>query len=304
MADKTKIASRSLFRTAGHCYALRIACAALGLLLLAGCSVQPGHDDGQRPNTVLVLGSLHGYMLAHPHYSLPVFVAAIERFRPDVILTEVRVGHPGPLEGSIDGGIEQTLVYAMGDLRGYAVVPADWFDDDFVAAMMKDDPVRRPEIEAALASVRTQYQEVIAGGSFEALQGESTQTLVRKLYKLEDLDGGGLMARRNERVCQNIVGQLGKLHGKRVLVVFGLDHKYFLDDCVRQHGDQVAAPPDVSGATSLPRDVRDRAVAYVLDSKAMLQARLASGYYSTTLAKRVTDKLAAFDRWIGKLTAK
>lgn len=296
-------ASLILFRPPGNARAIRLACTATVLLLIAGCSVLPVHDAERRPNTVFVLGSIHGYMLKHPHYTLPVFVAAIERFRPDVILTEVRVDHPGPLEGGIDGGIEQALVYAMDDLRGYEVVPADWFDDAFVAGMMKSDQVHRPEIEVALASVQAQYQEIIGGGSFEAMQDANTQALVRKLYELEESDGAGLMTNRNERICQNIVGQLAKLHGKRILVVFGLDHKYFLDDCVRRHGDQVVAPPDVSGSPPMPKDVRDRGMSYVRDSKAMLQARLAGGYYSTTMAKRLTDKLAAFDRWISKLNS-
>jgi hypothetical protein len=271
------------------------------LPLITGCSALD--VAGKRLNEVLVLGSLHGYMLEHPYYTLPVFVAAIERFRPDVILTEVRVDHPGPVDGSIDGGVEQALVYAVGDLRGYRVVPADWFDDAFIGAMADQDREVRPDLELATAFARAKYQEVIDRGSFAALQGESTQALVRNLYALEEKYGEGTSSKRNERICQNVIGQLAKLHGKRVLVVFGLDHKYFLEDCVRQHGDQAAAVPDVSETSSLPEDVRDRAASYVRESKAVLQARLASGYYAKIYAERLKDKASDFDRWIAKLSA-
>lgn len=46
----------------------------------------------------------------------------------DIIFTEVRPQFPGPIEGSIDGGIEQSIVYAYGKLHNIEVVPIDWFD--------------------------------------------------------------------------------------------------------------------------------------------------------------------------------
>ena len=277
----------------------RLLLAAACLLLAAGYAGL--HVKEERPNSVFVLGSLHDYMLDHPHYTLPVFVAAIERFRPDVILTEVRSDYPGPIDGSIDGGIEQSLVYAVGELQGFRVVPTDWFDDELIRALVSEELNSLSDPDLAIASKK--YVELFKHASFSTLQGEETQALVRDIYRRQEMHGEMLSSTRNEHICQNISDQLAKLHGKRVLVVFGLDHKYFLEDCVRRHGDQVALPPDVSTTSSLPEDVRDRALSYVRASKAALKERLATGYYSTVYAERLKGKLPDFDEWIGTLSS-
>jgi hypothetical protein len=242
-------------------------------------------------------------MLDHPHYTLPVFVDAIERFRPDVILTEVRPEQPGPVDGSIDGGIEQALVYAIGELRGVPVVAVDWFDDAYIAAIMAEQAVSRPVLESAQAPLRQTYQQVLASGTFEAMQSAETSAIVHKLYDLFDQFGSGVYTTRNRRICQNVVSRLSELHGKRVLIVFGLDHKYFLDDCVAQAGNHLAEAPAASGTKPLSADIRERALLHVRDSKTALQERLANGVYSKIYAERLTNKVPSFDRWIDRLSS-
>ncbi len=105
------------------------------LLTLGLISCSNLSSEEKKENTIFVLGPLHGYMLKNPQYTLKEFIRAIDQFHPDLILTEVRPEFPGAFEGTIDGGIEQGLVYAWGDLRDIPVVAVDWFNDDFVAAM-------------------------------------------------------------------------------------------------------------------------------------------------------------------------
>jgi hypothetical protein len=289
------------FRSQRRYVYLRLLSVMLCFLYASACSVSQRNESPD--NAVLVLGSLHGWMLDHPHYKLPVFVDVIERFRPDVILTEVRPEHLGAIDGSIDGGIEQALVYAIGELRGVPVVAVDWFDDAYIAAIMAESAISRPVLESAQAHLWPTYQEILASGTFEAIQSAETQAIARKLYDLDDQYGSGVYNRRNRRICQNAVSQLNELHGKRALIVFGLDHKYFLDDCVVQAGNRLEVAPATSGTKQLPGDIRDRAVLHVRASKAALQEKLANGFYSKTYAERLTNKVSSFDRWIDRLSS-
>ena len=46
--------------------------------------------DSPHPNTVTTLGTLHVYMLKNPQYTLKDLIAAIETYKPDLILNEVK----------------------------------------------------------------------------------------------------------------------------------------------------------------------------------------------------------------------
>src|SRR5437868_7058908 len=143
---------------------------ALALIFLNSCANAPKREDKMQTKEIFVLGSLHGYMLKSSGFSLHDFVAAIDSFKPQLVLTEVRAGHPGPLDGSIDGGIEQSIVYAYGQSTNVPVVAVDWFDDGFLAEMAGENAQTNPEYEKQATPPSKKYTELIKQGSYLEIQ--------------------------------------------------------------------------------------------------------------------------------------
>jgi hypothetical protein len=195
-----------------------------------------------RKNSFFVLGSLHGYMLKNPQYSLREFIGAIVAFKPDLILTEVRAEHSGAAEGSIDGGIEQSIVYAFGDETNTPVIPVDWFEEPSLE-------ISHPELEQEARALVGEYQKQILEGSFPELQGMKTQDLVRSIYRISEKHGEIGARQRNEKICENIKVALSDIYGKRILIIFGLDHKHFLEDWLSAQEQDISNPestPEIS----------------------------------------------------------
>lgn len=82
-------------------------------------------------NKVSTLGTLHDIFLTNPNFGLKEFTSALYQFKPDVILSEVLTENPNAADASIDGGIEQSIVYAYAKENSIPVKPTDWFDEDF-----------------------------------------------------------------------------------------------------------------------------------------------------------------------------
>ena len=97
-------------------------------------------DDDAAGMTVFTLGTLHEAMLSNPNYSMLDFQKAIISYKPTYILTEVRSEYPGPIEGAIDGGIKQSLVYAIADKLGVKLIAVDWFDDALFEENSREAP--------------------------------------------------------------------------------------------------------------------------------------------------------------------
>jgi hypothetical protein len=246
-------------------------------------------------------------MLKHPHYRLREFIGAIDHYHPDVILNEVRPNHAGAAEGSIDGGIEQSIVYAYAEPKGIPVIPVDWFDENFIKQMKSEDAKLSDKAKAKLKPLEDHYNKLFKTGTFEELQSASTQTLVRKLYAAYE-EAGLLSSReRNERICENIVHALQDQHSKRVLIVFGLDHKYFQEDCIKRTGNQSL---DVSEAFDLKkieqfkvsRDLRERSIKNITASEALLKSRLAGGTYQGELKSKLIGKVSDYAKWLAAVS--
>lgn len=278
----------------------RIGLLLVGSLSFGACTSAPTHDDR---NSILVLGSLHTKMVDHPHYTLREFMAALEHFKPDLILTEVRPDHPGPVEGSLDGGIEQSLVYAFATEKKVEVTPVDWFTDELIEASRAEDAKAGPELGREIGPLNGRYMEIFSEGTFWDIQNVDTEALVRKKYEIEEKYGHTADRARNERICKNINYALAKTSGKRVLVIFGLDHKYFLDDCVRRRGDRAMTAAESFNEYDLQEyhispALRDLTLRNLEEAKALLKNRLTDGTYSGQERTHMREKFGDFDRWI------
>lgn len=276
--------------------------ASLIIFLLIGCASSSSQMEHIHGNSVFVLGSLHGYMLKHPQFTLHEFIAAMDIFRPQIILTEVRANHSGPEEGSIDGGIEQSIVYAFGKEAKLPVVPVDWFDDTLLDAMSKEDAQNNPQFEQLVKPLSAEYERSFRHDSFFDLQGQKTQALVRSIYDLSEKYGRTLNRKRNENICENIRTALHDIRGKRILVVFGLDHKYFLEDCLKHQGNDIINATDFLVADTLKgfkvsSSLNKTSLANISAAEILLQTRLTVGVYQGAMKQKLTNKLKEFKIW-------
>ena len=270
--------------------------------ILTGCA-STSHRESDM-NTVATLGSLHARMLRNKIYSLNDFAAAIDSFKPDIILTEVRPAFPGPIEGSIDGGIEQSLVYAIAEESGAEVRPVDWFDDELISRMEREGRGLNPHQVSQIELLQKKYVETIETGSIFQLNSQQVQNQVRELYAMYESFHLSASKSRNEKICLNIQKELRTIRGKRVLIIFGLDHKFYIEDCVSED-DQAKISSmsewfnmDQRNAFTMNTAIKNRTVENMKAAEKLLRIRVRSNFYSNDLKPRLAKKLESFGDWI------
>ena len=157
------------------------------------CFVQKHQTEIKRyiyENTVSTLGSLHGHMISNPKYSIKAFYNALRSFNPDVILTEVRSDHANVIDGAIDGGIEQALVYAFGSEELVPIVAVDWFDDDQIKLL--DEENSRPiaeEVQSEINEIQQNLFAIAKEGSLTEANSEDLQFAMARMYDLYERQG-------------------------------------------------------------------------------------------------------------------
>lgn len=284
---------------------MNILSAFLFLLSLFGCSNQQIKNNST--TEVYVLGSIHGNMLDQPHNSLRDFVRALYLFKPTMILSEVRPEFPDPVEGAIDGGAEQALVYAFVKQNGSLAIPVDWFDDQYHIAS-GNEPLRMTEdTKKQIEPYLSEFRKIIQRGTFQESQSFKTQTLIRTRYDILAKQGLTSLRVRDQVICRNIKGQEQRFVGHRVLVVFGLAHKYYLEDCLREMGIQPLSLESWLDTVkmkevSISNDFKQDAVQTFKKAKSTLSKRLKEGYYKSDI-ENLKEKVVEFDDWIQKTNA-
>ncbi|NUM88858.1 MAG: hypothetical protein HUU37_06620 [Bdellovibrionales bacterium] len=252
------------------------------------------------------MGTLHDQFLRNPQYGLAHFASALAQFSPDVILAEALPGFPA-IEGAIDGGIEQAVVLAFAEEAGVSVVPVDWFDDEFIRAADAEFQGITPALKEVVEPLYEEYKNAFSTRPLLEMNGSEWLGKIRKIYALLEENGLVMSRKRNERICRNLAGALAALRGKRVLVLFGLDHKFFLDDCVKGIPAQKLIQPaewysDAAvGQSGAGGSLWERSVANLEAARDLLVARLENGHYSRDIAERLKKKLPRFDAWIAAI---
>lgn len=256
-------------------------------------------------NQLSALGTLHDVFLSNRSYGLKEFASALFQFRPEIIFSEVRAEFPGVENGCIDGGLELCLVYAYAERGGIPVIPTDWFDDSFIRQMIQEGSSLSPEAGEKLGAMMEEYQASFFSSSLLGLHSPAAQAKIRSIY--EAFEAHGLMAsrERNERILSNMREALTRLEGKRILAVYGMDHKYFIDDHLR--GEVEAIPvsdwfdPAKAEEFLIPASVKSAAIRNLELSRKALVLRLQAGNYSPELADRMRAKLPRFESWVSYL---
>jgi hypothetical protein len=124
--------------------------------------------------------------------------------------------------------------------------------------------------------------------------------IIEKLTSYGQVDGP-----TDQEIVKNIDHALSTIKRGKILIIFGLDHKYFLDDFLRENYrtesmisiDEWYSSDKVQGLT-LSRETKDKAIANIKASKILLRERLASGYFSSLWSDRIGKKYGMFDDFI------
>lgn len=275
-------------------------------MVLGGCASHRAGTVQKNPNTVFVLGSLHSLMLTHRSLSLPVFTKAMELYHPDLILTEVRDGHDGAAEGAIDGGIEQSIVYAYAKTNGVEVAPIDWVDEKWLADFLEYSKKPHPILDAHLKPYEEKYAQMIKDGTFRELHSDHLENLIREMYEVGARYGDIASKFRNEKICENLKRRLINEKGRRILVIFGLEHRFSLNDCIRESGAFILSTENWLGGSnldisSISPEIRNLSILNIEAAKKLLQERLDNGFYAEPNKSRMKQKIDAFTRWREKL---
>jgi len=251
--------------------------------------------------SVTNLGSLHDLMLNNPNYSLKHFVSAILAYRPEIIYTEARVQAPGVLNATIDGGIEQSIVYALAEEIGAKVVAIDSWDKEFYDEWAKEMTLMQEDAEllSKLNPIYLKRDSLVRNASLIELNNPE-QKLARSHYKILEDYSYDLSSLRDERICHNLRSELDRQKSLRAMTIFGLDHKFRLDDCVRNHHSRLVHINEwYKGLMRQPR--RSTVKKFILNlrmSFELLKKRINENYYSRVRTESSKKKAKRFVSWI------
>lgn len=264
--------------------------------------IPSSHANNQR--VVTNFGTLHDFMLEKPDFNLTHFIHAIKKFRPQLILTEARKTHPGAINGAIDGGIEQAIVYAVAAEIGAKVIAVDEWDHQFFINN-KDEETRAAADQEFQAQLAPNYEARVADimASNWAAINEADQSLVEEYYQIHDqFNYNVFWGQRNNAICANAKAALANTQAVKVMSIFGLDHKYYLDNCLEQAGEKIVHAPSWSQGEqflNVQQDTKDIIVQNLLGAKSKLHRRLEQRFYSSQIMHdHFKSKLEMFDVWI------
>lgn len=185
--------------------------------------------------------------------------------------------------------MEQSIVYAFGDNTGTPIIPVDWFDDSYLKQIAEKKAPQNEEIESLIET----YRESVFKDSFSILHGRSTQDLVRRIY-----EPGGLSRRRNKEICKNIKREVGRIENKRILIIFGLDHKFYIDDFLQNEDVEVLSALKLPQGFEVSQRLKNASINNIKASQALLEKRLAERFYRGEMKDRLEEKLKTYPKWL------
>ncbi|MEO9470001.1 hypothetical protein [Parasphingorhabdus sp.] len=238
------------------------------LLILAGCSDAAEPDtppEAHIPgvNTVAVIGAIHGQHRRSETYSLAVLEAVIVKFDPDVVMVELppdryavaaeNYAQFGEVRESRADDFPELIdvVFPLQNQMGFTVVPvAAWsreLADERRAALkqIEGDPARTDDWSAYQSAIQ-KYGRAVSGKSDNPdfihshkydLAVRTRQESYERLFG-SDLGAGGWEA-INRAHFAKMASALDDLDGqeKRILILFGAWHKYWILDALDARSD-------------------------------------------------------------------
>lgn len=254
-------------------------------------------------NLISTLGTLHDLFLTNPNYGLNHFLSALYQFKPEVILSEVHVERPTCGDASIDGGIEQSIIYAYAEENNIPVIATDWFDNDLIREMEHDNSKVTPDLIDTLERI-SKFRESFSSSSLLELNSVAIKNYVREIYKL--LEENSLMSsrKRNDRILENIKKELAQINGKRVLIIYGMDHKFFIDDHLQSmESNEVVEveswfQPKNLDSFKITDELKNKIIENLKYSESLLEQRMNSTFYQSEMHEKLKLKAPRFGNWI------
>ncbi len=254
------------------------------------------------PPGVYVLGSIHSNMLVKKDYTLQDFISVLYLYKPTLILAEVRPEFSDAIDGVIHGAVEQSIVYAYAEESGAKVVPIDWHNDKYNL----ENDLDYEKAKAFKKEIQPLFDQFKASaGSLSESQSPETQNIIRKRYDVMATHGLTALRKRDAHICENIKKQRHKISAERVLIVFGVAHKYYLEDCIRELGFQPLIfknwyNKNDAKKVIITKSLVENSVKTLKAAKELSRERLKVGFYKTDV-ENLNDVLKDLDEWIKKI---
>ena len=117
-----------------------------------------------------------------------------------------------------------------------------------------------------------------------------------QIYQIQEKYGRTSKRKRDEAIVANIERALRKIESGKVLIVFGIDHKYFIDDFLRSRHPRELSPPiqkwfKKNEMSVIQRNVIERAKSNLRSSSELLESRLQSDFYSPLMKEQLGQKV-------------
>ena len=168
-------------------------------------------------------------------------ISLFDKFKPDIICGEVRqtdyqnnASYQGP-------GEYRRFIFDYCKDRNVQFIPCDWFDEETIAANQID------EMADADKDILNKYnyivEKYVAVGKSSSIpfNCDEFNNLVREKQKLQEKANPDIhkivWTTRNNNIMKNILNVISENHNKRILIVFGAEHIYWIEDTLKKSPD-------------------------------------------------------------------
>jgi hypothetical protein len=239
----------------------------LGCVL--GCASAPGGPrDSPHAAEAMVVATIHKAHLVQPGYPLAMLGQILDRYRPDLVLVEVRA-EPFARSELEDGPFEMAYVVERARAAGVAVEPIDWWDAARAEPALSAGQEQRYHTEVEPLEARRIFPPDFA----QAHSDEQTQ-LLRQIRNAQDrvLQGNPVWRERQAWFHHLASVAIAKHGARRVLAFVGQDHRPELVDWLTGSGLAMRDPRTLDVAAK-DEDVGDAVVARWREGLARLKAQ-------------------------------
>jgi hypothetical protein len=237
---------------------------------------RPGVWPGPGPApAVTFLGTAHGFHLkAAFGYSLSDVTDQIRAAQPDLVCAEITPEDHGS-EREAMYPWEVAVVEEAARTLGATFVAADWrpawASQEVMTLDAEMTPEERRRFEGVYREFMPRFQAAFGPRVFDFLHADATQALVRRIHEAM-IDAGtevaaGFWDTRNQVIAKRCLRQALRRGSRRVLIVFGAEHRYGVESALlrfygiraRPIGRRVAHANHPVGTAVLERWERARA---------------------------------------------
>ena len=221
------------------------------VLALTACATAPGpklNDSRSAPRSdsaaapqVFVLGAIHGFHLKAGYgYSYSDLGEQIRAMKPDLVCAGITANdHNGDREAMYPW--EVAVVEEGARAAGATFWPADWRPDFAMAEVAVLEAEMTPGEKKAFDEVYAEFMprfEKAGDQVFEFCHSPQTQALVETIHD-RMIDAGteaaaGFWETRNQVIVKRCMRKAMDSQSRRVLFVFGAEHKYAIEKYLRR----------------------------------------------------------------------